>query len=264
MPGTADPIVLELRPDNRWIAPAAPAFRGEVPAAGVMLGLPCHGGLLTTATLRGLLDCQRTCLALGLPFTCLTISNESLVQRARNAIVAHFLASTHAQLLFIDADIGFGAAGVLRLLAQGRPVIGGLYRRKRLDRQDWVVHWQIREDGSARRDPRTGAVEVAAIGTGFLCIDRDALLRLIRAFPQTRYVPDADDGPDGPWRHQAYALFEAGIEPRTGRYLSEDYLFCGRWRSIGGEVWCDPGIRLEHHGQACFEGDAMEQFTPLR
>lgn len=260
MPAT--PLVLELRPDGRWIAPAAPGFRGELPAGGVMLGLPCQGGLLTTATLRGLLDCQRACLTLGLPYTCLTISNESLVQRARNAIVAHFLASGQAQLLFIDADIGFGATGVLRLLAHGRPVIGGLYRRKRSDRQDWVVHWQLGEDGTARRDPRTGAVEVAAIGTGFLCITREALLRMIEAFPQTRYLPDADDGPDGPWRERTHALFEAGIAPETGRYLSEDYLFCSRWRSIGGEVWCDPAIRLEHHGQACFDGDAMGQFLP--
>jgi hypothetical protein len=228
-----------------------------------MAGIPCYGGMLTAATLHGLLGTQRALLPLGIGLTCATTTNESLVQRARNTIVAHFLASDCSHLLFVDADIGFGAEAVLRLLAHDRPVIGGLYRRKRLDREDWAVEWALREDGTVRRDPDTGALEVAAIGTGFLCLRRDALERMAAAFPGTRYRPHPEGAAEeAAWHAHCYALFESGVDAATGAYLGEDYAFCARWRAIGGEVWCDPAILLEHHGQACFAGDPMAMLRP--
>ncbi|MFT8245078.1 glycosyltransferase family 2 protein [Roseomonas sp. BN140053] len=258
----ADRAASGQAPGSPWLSPGAPVLEGLGTATGLMLGLPCYGGLLTTATLRGLLETQRACLGLELPFTCVTLTNESLIPRARNTLLAFFLASEASHLLFVDADIGFGAASVLRLLAHDRPLIGGLYRRKRLDRQDWVVGWLPSPDGSARRDPRTGAVEVAHLGTGFLCLRRDLVERMAAAHPNTRYRPDPEDGPPGPWRDRVHALFESGLDPETGQYFSEDYLFCRRWRALGGEVWCDPAILLEHHGQASFRGDPMDQFRP--
>ena len=49
---------------------------------------------------------------------------------------------------------------------------------------------------------------------------------------------------------ELHALFDCGID-RDGTYLSEDYLFCARWRAIGGELWLDPLPRLSHkrHGR---------------
>ncbi|WP_426956413.1 hypothetical protein [Muricoccus radiodurans] len=218
-----------------------------------MVGLPCHGGMLTAATLRGLLETQAALAALNLPFACATLANESLVTRARNTLAARFLASSASHLLFVDADIGFGADSVLRLLGHGRPLIGGLYRSKRVDRTEWVAAWATAEDGTVRRDTGTGAIEVAMLGAGFLLIHRDVLTRLAEALPETRYVTEEGE--------PAHALFDAGIERRPdgtpGRYVSEDYFFCHRWRAAGGEVWCDPGLLLQHQGQVALAADPM-------
>ena len=51
-----------------------------------------------------------------------------------------------------------------------------------------------------------------------------------------------------------YALFDCMIEPETGHYLSEDYTFCRRWRSIGGKVWLDTEGALTHIGTHEFAG----------
>jgi len=227
-----------------------------------MVGIPCYGGQVSSATLRGLPETQRACLELGLGFTCVTITNESLVQRARNMLVAQFLASDATHLLFIDADIGFGADAALRLVGHGRPLIGALYLRKSGREGDWVMHLgeEVRGDGGKARvtaDPRTGAFRVARIGTGFLLMRRDMLERMESAWSRKRYTPHENDGPPGNWRDHAVALFEAEVNSATNRYLSEDYVFCDRWRSLGGEVWCDPAIRLEHYGHACFAEDPL-------
>jgi hypothetical protein len=38
-------------------------------------------------------------------------------------------------------------------------------------------------------------------------------------------------------------------------YLSEDYTFCRRWQEIGGDIWLDPSISLNHYGHFCFQGN---------
>lgn len=246
------PLHLEHRPAPPWIAEAAPVFRSAIESTGLMVGVPCYGGMVTAATLRGLLDTQRACLALGLPFAVATLTNESLITRGRNSLASIFLKSSASHLLFLDSDIGFGADAVLRLLGHGRPLIGGLYRSKRLAGAEWVATFTQGEGATVRRDAATGAVEAEAIGTGFLLLHRGVLEKLAEAHPETLH--QADDGP-------VHAFFEAGIAP-GGRYLSEDYLFCARWRAIGGEVWCDPAVRLEHHGQVALAGDPMAMFSP--
>lgn len=251
------PLLLEHRPAPPWVLPEAPAFRSEIVCSGLMVAIPCHGGLLTAATLRGLLETQSAMLTAGLPFACTTLTNESLISRARNTLVARFLTSSASHLLFVDSDIGFGADAVLRLLGHGREVIGGLYRSKRLDREEWVAEFTARPDGTLRSEPATGAVEVSMIGTGFLMIRRDVLTRMAEAMPGTRYRTEEGI---------AHALFDTAVEPGTeagpGRYLSEDYLFCLRWRAMGGTVWCDPAIGLEHRGSLGLTGDPTALFAP--
>jgi hypothetical protein len=250
------PLLLEHRPAPPWVLPNATVFRSEVTCSGLMIAVPCHGGMLTAATLRLQQPAQRAMLSVGLPFACATLTNESLVPRARNTLVARFLASPASHLLFVDADIGFGADAVLRLLGHGREVIGGLYRSKRLDAEEWVAEFAAGPDGAVRSEPATGAVEVASIGTGFLMIRRDALTRMAEALPETRHM--TQEG-------VVHALFDTGIEPGAegapGRYLSEDYLFCARWRALGGTVWCDPAIGLEHRGSLGLTGDPTALFT---
>lgn len=253
--------------DRRGISPRAPVIQADVSVTGLMIGLPAYGGQLYDSVLLGLLELQREMDRRGIPLAFVVIRNESLIQRARNRVVAEFLAAPQfSHLLFIDADIGFTAAAVLRLLAHDKPLIGGLYRRKMLDRVDFA--WNRLPPDQERRNPVTGAISCAAVATGFMLVRREVFARIIAASllpaedgqpPRSplRYFPGDDGGAPGGWRDFTFALFDCWIDS-TGNYLSEDYAFCRRWRDLGGDVWADPGILLDHCGTATFSADPMQ------
>ena len=39
------------------------------------------------------------------------------------------------------------------------------------------------------------------------------------------------------------------------KYLSEDYYFSRLWQSIGGEIWADLSMPLDHFGNYLFKGN---------
>lgn len=259
------------------LSPLAPRFSREFEARGVFFGLPAYGGVMHAATRAGLRDARHVLEAAGLQVGYCHLINESLVTRARNTIVGHFLASDASHLMFVDSDIGFRGAEVLRLLAHGKPLIGGLYRKKTRASRDYVG--VPLPGGVLRLDRETMALEMAAIGTGFMLIQRQVIERMVEAFPHLRYHAGGSDGAEGSWRDHLYDLFGTQICPHTRGLLSEDYTFCARWRALGGEVWADPGILLQHWGylpetgapspfedrpmaqpDVCFAGDPLADF----
>lgn len=96
-------------------------------------------------------------------------------------------------------------------------------------------------------------VEVGRIATGFLMIKREVIEKMIKQYPDSRYNPDnlgeATDFYEFPYY---YALFDCGIQ--NNQYLSEDWLFCDRWRKMGGKVYADITISLSHTGTNVFDG----------
>ena len=50
------------------------------------------------------------------------------------------------------------------------------------------------------------------------------------------------------------AYFDCVIDPKSKRYLSEDYMFCQWSRDAGIKVWMAPWLRLTHLGSFSFGG----------
>lgn len=257
-PGQAAPAPA-VRPG---LSPDAARFSYDLQLGGVMFGVPMYGGLCHDAFLHGMLETAQVFKDRGIPFNYVTLRNESLIQRARNHIVARFLASTCTHLFFVDADIGFTADAVLRILAHDRPIMAGLYRKKTLGSVDFAMNPLPDGEGTAECDPRTGAVRVAHAATGFLCIKREVLMTMWGAHPELRYRLYETEGDPGPWRDWNFLAFDCFIDKR-GYYLSEDYGFAVRAAELGFQTWVDPGIILEHYGTACFVADPMPMFAPV-
>lgn len=212
----------------------------------VCVCIPCYGGMLTEATLRGLLELANLANAHGIPWTLLTMANESLVTRARNNLAAQMMAhSGTTHLMFIDADIRFSAHDVCRLLLHDKDVVGGCCPAKRMP-ATYVVN---KLAGGKRQGD---LFEVTTLGTGFLLIKRNVFATMFEAYPQSKYVDSMGIGSQ--YEPFMYGLFDTAID-EAGRYLSEDWAFCVRWKNLGGEVWADRGCVLGHVGAHTFAGD---------
>lgn len=239
------------------LSPHVPRFERPIATKGVLFGLPCYGGQMHAATYHGLRETQSRFAELGIPFGIVTITNESLIQRARNHIAGHLLASACDRLVFVDSDIGFTADQVLRLLAHDVDVVGGMYRKKSPDRIDFAANLDVNPDGTVACETATGALRARHAATGFLCIKRGVFETMRDALPHLRYRLHPDPSRAPSVGEYAHAFFDCLIDPVSLDYLSEDYAFCHRWRSLGGQVWVDPGLVLEHHGNVALSADPM-------
>ncbi len=176
----------------------------------------------------------------GLPCI-LHLHSESLITRGRNVILIKFLSEeSFTHLFWIDSDIAFKSEDVFRLLLADRDIAAGVYPMKRFN-------W-----------PAQGlpAGKVAEAPTGFMVIKRHVLTHMMKKYPELNYVPDGP--PNNPQRHLYWRFFDCMVDPDSGRYLSEDYAFCRRWRDIGGKVHVDLQCKLMHLGQHLFRGDLAE------
>jgi hypothetical protein len=213
--------------------------------------------------------------------------NDSLVSRARNNLIAkalHDKEVTH--VIFIDADITWNPIDIFKLILADKNIVGGVYPIKNYDWsklivpgqnvvQDWITKKSNSKLSGSISDPdliqhklmrynlnyisntleiTNNLTKVRHLATGFMMIRRDTIDKMIRAFPSTKYTDDVgflrEDEND-----YAYALFDCGVE--DGHYCSEDWLFCSRWSKMGGEVWVDVTINLNHCGVEDFKGSYL-------
>jgi hypothetical protein len=216
----------------------------------VHICMPCYGGMLTESTFMSYIKWSNTCRQLGIDWTMETMTNESLISRARNTLTAKFLhnkESTH--LMFIDADIGWEPWHLLVMLNRDVDVIGGLYPMKSLP-----VKWCVNGFEGAEEGP-DGLQEVSKTGTGFLLIKRHVFEKL-DAHPATK--PFANDiGLPAELNPYMKTYFDTAV--RENRYYSEDWTFCENWRDLGGKVWVDKRVLLKHTGTYVFDYAAQDQ-----
>jgi hypothetical protein len=180
---------------------------------------------------------------------------ESLVSRARNASVAHFLNSDCTHLMFIDADIEFDPESVLRLLMHDQDVISGVYAKKyyvmdRITSGQEVVDFPISGDISL---DEKGLLNSTYLPTGFLMIKRVVFDKLVACYPHLKYNNDINGYGN---LDTFYDFFQVSV--RNGILESEDWGFCSLWRGVGGAVLIDPEIKLGHIGWNSFSGNPLK------
>jgi hypothetical protein len=244
-------------------APSNPAQTGQMniqvnldylKTTRVHICMPCYGGQLTESTFMSYIKWSNTARQLGLDWTVETMTNESLISRARNTLVSKFLftkESTH--LMFVDADIGWEPWHLLVMLDAQKDVIGGLYPMKSLP-----IKWCVNGiPGQPEPAPEDNLIEVSKTGTGFMLIKREVFEKL-DAHPATKPFKN-DIGLDPALDPYMKTYFDTAV--REGRYYSEDWTFCENWRDIGGQVWVDKRVLLRHTGTYTFAHDAQEKLV---
>jgi hypothetical protein len=211
----------------------------------VHICMPCYGGQLTESTFMSYIKWANTARQLQIDWTLETMTNESLICRARNTLTAKFLmteASTH--LMFIDADIGWEPWHLLALLNHDVDVVGGLYPMKTLP-----VKWCVNGLANSDMQSQSGLVEVSKTGTGFMLIKRSVFEKLNEHSEVVQFNNDV--GLDADINQHLRTYFTTVV--RDNRYYSEDWTFCENWRDLGGQVFIDRRVLLKHTGSYTFD-----------
>jgi len=210
---------------------------------------PCYGGNITEVCFSSYLGFTIMAMQNGINFQIDTLSNESNVNRARNSCAAKFLSGDCTHLMFVDADIQFKPQDIVKLINHDKDIVGGVYPQKTLPPK-MVVN--TLNNGEQQGD----LIEVGTLGTGFMLIKRSVFEKMIEA-GATPYV-DAI-GLSLEENANQYDFFQCTIDSQ-GRYLTEDWSFCRRWRQLGGKIWADKTIGLTHVGYFRFPPD-LEQLN---
>ena len=244
----------------------------------VFLGMPMYGGMLSEATLHGLLELQQWSQAFNVGLRIQTMGNESLITRARNTIVSMMMDQTDyvaTHLLFIDADIGFSWKNIERLVCADKDIACGCYPRKHLHFEKiknvlenfpdatpdqieaMILGYNINFDNPDHLKGEDGFFKVNEAATGMMLVKRHVFRTMFKKFPERKYESDQIVNGGGYKSDNCYDLFAVGPYQTLDqkRYLSEDYYFSRLWtEECGGEIWADLAQPLTHFGNRGFRG----------
>lgn len=232
----------------------------------VFIGVPCFGGMVCQEFFQSTLLTLSNCLFNKIALQIFTIGNESLITRARNQLVSEFMASDCSHLMFIDSDLRFDGNAVMKLLSHDKPIVTAAYPLK-IEPITYFIE-PVKKNEGAKGD----LIEVKNAGTGFMLIRRSVIRSMQLEYPELHYTTDYDgnsyrqdligkDEHRQKLRKNLYSLFDTSHDKENNNeYLSEDYTFCKRWRDMGGKVWLDKSIKLDHIGRKMFKGDISKVF----
>jgi hypothetical protein len=236
----------------------------ELSRRKIFLATPMYAGQCTGRYARSMMDLTAQALNLNISITPWFLYNESLIPRARNYAVDAFIDTDCTHLMFVDADIAFNAHDVITMLAlmspdSGYDVMGGAYAKKHINWdqvQDAVLGGvpsdKLAEHASelvynhAQITDVNAPAPVSEIGCGFMMVARQTFYTYANTYPDIMYP--ADNPHVSTTAHKMGMFFHDGIEPDSGVYKSEDYMFCHKVKKAGMQVWLCPWIRLQHSG----------------
>lgn len=178
--------------------------------------------------------------AAGIVSTYCLLSGNCHVDDARNTVVAEFLATDCEALVFIDADVSWAPAALVRLCNIDKPIVGGIYPYRDAERGQTGEMPGRFIPGPVEPDD-LGLVEVEGLPTGFMKIRRDVLETL------------AAERPSFDKKGQTIPLlFERVLE--HGTRWGGDLNFCNLWRARGGKVYADYEMVLGHTAKTVMRG----------
>lgn len=240
----------------------------------IFIATPMFGGSANYMYMISLINLLTKLGQAGIPSMFEIAANESLITKARNILVEGFLKSSATHMLFLDADLGFDADDVIRMIQADKDLIGGQYAKKKIN---WDVVKRVvqgvpdippahvnaviaestfRPIGDTMSFDINQPVEVESIATGMMLIKREVFEGMIEKLgDEINIISGGSETMDPKTmtrvtdaHRKAYSFFDVSIDPASRAYTSEDFTFCKRWRQIGGQVFLAPWTRTVHVG----------------
>lgn len=204
----------------------------------VLIGTPSYDGRIDTWFADSLIRTVKQSFERQVEVHAIYPSYDSLIQRARNDLFRMALENNYDTLFFIDSDTEWEPEWFFRLLERPEPIVGAALVKKS-DTEGYTIKII---DKKLTYSPDGNLIEVDGVGTGFLKVDRMALENLW----MMSEIYHHDD-------KENRMIFDIKIV--NGDLVSEDYIMCHKWKSLGYRVWIDPSFTINHNGVKKYKGN---------
>ena len=230
----------------------------------ICIATPMYGGNAKSVYVSAVADLMSSLARRGHTVFQISVTNESLITRARNTLAHEFMKTDYDALLFIDGDHGFVSDDVVAMVESDKDLIGAIYPMKAINwenvRKAALAGKQNLEEYSGlfavnllpevKQIKNNEPFPVMDIGTGMMFIRRNVfedLKSICKTYKSNSVTGSIKYGED------VIEYFTTMIT-EDGILLSEDYAFCAMWRSLGNQVWAAPWVRISHAGEFNFSG----------
>lgn len=210
----------------------------------VMFATPAYDGKMTAEYVSSLAQ-SRNFLAEHGVASCHVVQANDLIERARNSLLADFLASECTHLFFIDSDQSWDPRAPYVCVTLDKPFLCAISPPRKDDPDKWPGRFLE----PFHTDER-GMIEMEYCGFGFVCLSREMVETMVAAYPDDWIYDEFKDNRKIPW------LFDTSRVDHY--YFSEDVTFCKKWRAVGGQIWCLSGVVMGHTGPKTWRGNYRE------
>jgi hypothetical protein len=212
----------------------------------LMVATPAYGCMVHIDYLDSMIALVRGGMEHGVGVEIVTIGNNSLVPKARDALISYFHENTaYTHLIFVDADIKLSKDAIPTLLKRNVDVIGCPVPLKGYDEQGLPVL----NIGKVFSFDETGLADVEHVGNAVLMLSRKAVTDIVGVSEKYEHDPRFSRGEK--LVQTNYEVFKIGVV--NGNYLPEDYYLCYRLRQLGYKIYADYSIIPKHNGMYGFE-----------
>lgn len=180
---------------------------------------------------------------------------DSLVQRVRNNYFRIAYNNNFDVLFFIDSDIGWNPQDFVKLVLSDKDMIGGGYRKKQDDEELYAfkVNGDTEETFEILPD-ENGILEVSGIGCGFLKLSKKCFTKLFET--ESKYYTDNGN--------LITKMVCDCVVNDQNHFISEDIVLGFKWKNLGGKVYVDTNIELEHVGNKRYTGNVRNWLANWR
>jgi len=243
-------------------------------AAGtkILIASPTYDGTVRREYMRSVMQLSEALRQRSIDWEVL-LEPATLLHTMRSVMASLVLEDTlYSHLLFVDTDLDFQPASVLKMLDAEREVIGCAFPYRTIPLHETVGSSDLTlrkviagkvpyaltlAEGTTRLEVVNGICEVASIGTGLLLIRRTALQALAASGRISRFVTRF---PHSQWYpHSHYYGFFSYLQA-DGYDYGEDYSFCRRWReACNGHIHALVSDEVGHIGPLPVMGRYLER-----
>jgi hypothetical protein len=218
----------------------------------LFVGTPAYGCQVHIDYFNSMMALKTGAIKKGINVDFGLIGNQSLVPKARNALISHVYShKQYTHLIFIDADIGIPNFCIPHLLSRQVDVIGIPVPLKGYNK-----------DGSPVLNTgdifniKDGLGETNYIGNAVLMLSRKAIDSLIEI--SQPYLLDNNYTRGDQITEKHYDVFKIGVfnikdkNSDKSIYLSEDYYICYKLKESGYNIYVDLTVPVKHNGMHGF------------